>query len=366
MRKLHDIAELLERSNGELEALLDAYRRRPLPALVELIAIAGQRAAVDHPLTGSLNDQHLRWRGVVVLKRASDLEWLIANVITGRAEYSMERILELAGWPLDPRLSTGLLALADGKRMTSRQARGFWKEAFRIIGKHLHPGLAMQLAPLLEMKPQTEFESQLMKKLRVLEARLGKLEIASPSNLERDALAKLAAKLEVGKQRAARKTADDFLREIWAAPGDDAPREVFADWLQEHGDPRGEYIALQLARARRRLAYSNRATRATAGVTLRAVEPDEAKALARERALLAKHRREWAAPFEPVLSMPNTTFDRGFLYSVYVHGRKLASVPALMTHPAWSTVRSFKIDPEWAEACDVWVEHMIALGAKRD
>jgi uncharacterized protein (TIGR02996 family) len=38
-----------------------------------------------------------------------------------------------------------------------------------------------------------------------------------------------------------------FLRAITAAPDDAAPRLVYADWLDERGDPRGEFIRLQTA-----------------------------------------------------------------------------------------------------------------------
>jgi uncharacterized protein (TIGR02996 family) len=42
-----------------------------------------------------------------------------------------------------------------------------------------------------------------------------------------------------------------FLAAIAAAPADDLPRLVFADWLDEHGDPdRAEFIRLQCAAAR--------------------------------------------------------------------------------------------------------------------
>ena len=47
-----------------------------------------------------------------------------------------------------------------------------------------------------------------------------------------------------------------FLAAIRANPGDEAPRLVYADWLEERGDPRGEYLRLehQLNQVRRRLA----------------------------------------------------------------------------------------------------------------
>ena len=52
-------------------------------------------------------------------------------------------------------------------------------------------------------------------------------------------------------RRAANRAGEtELLAEIYAAPDDDAPRLVYADWLQERGDPRGEFIALQLERAR--------------------------------------------------------------------------------------------------------------------
>lgn len=43
---------------------------------------------------------------------------------------------------------------------------------------------------------------------------------------------------------------DDFLQTILAAPEDDSPRLVYADYLSERGDPRGELISLQIAMAR--------------------------------------------------------------------------------------------------------------------
>jgi len=40
---------------------------------------------------------------------------------------------------------------------------------------------------------------------------------------------------------------DAFLRAILASPQDDAPRLIYADWLEERGDPRAEYIRLLCA-----------------------------------------------------------------------------------------------------------------------
>ena len=45
--------------------------------------------------------------------------------------------------------------------------------------------------------------------------------------------------------------ADALLRAVLAAPDDDAPRLIYADWLDEHGDPaRAEFIRVQVELAR--------------------------------------------------------------------------------------------------------------------
>jgi uncharacterized protein (TIGR02996 family) len=43
-----------------------------------------------------------------------------------------------------------------------------------------------------------------------------------------------------------------FLRDIKDHPDDDTPRLVLADWLEEHGDPRGEFVRVQCQLARLR------------------------------------------------------------------------------------------------------------------
>lgn len=57
----------------------------------------------------------------------------------------------------------------------------------------------------------------------------------------------------------------DLTEHIWANPDDDVPRLVYADWLMERGDPRGEFIRLQVESAAlpegnpRKLEYERRA-----------------------------------------------------------------------------------------------------------
>jgi len=94
-----------------------------------------------------------------------------------------------------------------------------------------------------------------------------------------------------------------FLQRIRAYPDDDAQRLIFADWLDEEGDPRGGFIRVQLALAE--------------------LAPDAAarKVLAAaERKLLEAHREEWEAPLRRLAS--GCVFRRGFVDEINV-GAKL-------------------------------------------
>src|SRR5437763_1481005 len=67
-----------------------------------------------------------------------------------------------------------------------------------------------------------------------------------------------------------------FLADIAEDPEDDTPRRIFADWLSDHGDPRGELLRVQCELAR-----------------LPADVPPPLELLAREQALLMEHGADW-------------------------------------------------------------------------
>src|SRR5437763_14201269 len=97
-----------------------------------------------------------------------------------------------------------------------------------------------------------------------------------------------------------------FLAAIAAAPADDLPRLVFADWLDEHGDPdRAEFIRLQCAAARG--------------------EPADPTRVA---ALEAAHHVDWLGPFARVAF--RAEFRRGFVdHAVLPAAAFLAHGPTL-------------------------------------
>lgn len=78
-----------------------------------------------------------------------------------------------------------------------------------------------------------------------------------------------------------------FLRAIIAAPDDDLPRLVYADYLDERGDPRGEFIRLQIALA-------NGECDSKPCLTPDAPACYQCRRHRRERQLLRQHRWTWA------------------------------------------------------------------------
>jgi uncharacterized protein (TIGR02996 family) len=90
---------------------------------------------------------------------------------------------------------------------------------------------------------------------------------------------------------------DAFLRAVIADPDDDAPRLIYADWLDEHGQgARAEFIRVQIALAR----MSTRDER-------------RRRFLSRQRRLLRRYGETWAEPLRSLFW--NYQFHRGFVES---------------------------------------------------
>jgi uncharacterized protein (TIGR02996 family) len=78
---------------------------------------------------------------------------------------------------------------------------------------------------------------------------------------------------------------DELFAAVHAAPQDDEPRTVLADALQQRGDPRGEFIALQLQR----------------------------RDVDRQRELIAAHGQAWIGRLAQFVMPGRRRFGRGFL-----------------------------------------------------
>jgi uncharacterized protein (TIGR02996 family) len=116
-----------------------------------------------------------------------------------------------------------------------------------------------------------------------------------------------------------------FIEAIRDAPDDDTPRLIYADWLEEHGDPHGEFIRVQCALAKLPLGDSRRYALAK-----------------RERQLWERHNMEWLGGHDPG-GVGLRTFLRGFRFSIRHH---VNDYPRRQKYLArWAPVQSVALHP---------------------
>jgi uncharacterized protein (TIGR02996 family) len=96
--------------------------------------------------------------------------------------------------------------------------------------------------------------------------------------------------------------ADAFVQAILDDPDDDSLRLIYADWLEERGDPRGEFIRVQFALA-----------------GMDADDPRRSPLEARERTLLKEHGAVWAEPLPQLVG--EYAFGHGFVENVTLDAR---------------------------------------------
>jgi uncharacterized protein (TIGR02996 family) len=132
-----------------------------------------------------------------------------------------------------------------------------------------------------------------------------------------------------------------FLRAICEESDEDAHRLVYADWLDDHGDPdRAEFIRVQCALAKLRpyepcwLAHPK----------LGPYDPRRPELMAREQALLDKNMRAWLGEV-PEWARVWVLFHRGFLSRITLTARQwLRSAAAVLPHAALEEIALLRCD----------------------
>lgn len=100
-----------------------------------------------------------------------------------------------------------------------------------------------------------------------------------------------------------------FFDAIAHSPADDAPRLIFADWLEEQGaTSRAEFIRLQIRRE-----------------TLKRTSTQWGHARFKEKQLISRHSSEWFGSTQGKIM--SRKFNRGFIQSARIHACAIASEP---------------------------------------
>jgi len=324
---LHEARSALELRETEaaLGLLLQAWSARRAPEIASLV----DRVSARLPASAAIKGRNARERFLVreALAKPIDLPGQIASLVEG--ELSMEGVLRvraMAHRPPDPRMATLLLETLRGFRHLIRYRSSyheFWHAVLDVLPTHADPRLSAPLRALVEHQlhwqlPYATEEERATLVTRIL-ALATELEAQAPAVLdpgeESTLVAALAERLTADEQRQAAVTSDLATLEaaVFAAPDDDAPRLVLADQLQLSGDPRGEFIALQIAATRGELRPKDRG---------------------RMNAFAKKQRARLLGPLADWIMVDGLVFERGFPARGAMRNNAQTAFPEV---DAWST-----------------------------
>ena len=177
----------------------------------------------------------------------------------------------LAELPADPRFAYLALKLLGDFGTLSQTSAKLWRRLLDTVEHHGDPSCIEPLGRIAPRDPDASTSAR----MRNIAKRL-----TSSTSLTADEL----ADLRTAKAPPSSTDGVELLAAIYADPSSDDARTIYADWLTSQGDPRGEFIQLQLQRAA--------GTATPAGVR-------------REAALLKKYAKTWLGPLAPVISTPS-------------------------------------------------------------
>jgi uncharacterized protein (TIGR02996 family) len=311
-----------------------------LPDMPEAAALHRAGLALDEGDTGRARTALLEaWRtgrsavvadliGLLDARQPDALPAQLAAVLTPRVSTTLERFTPLLRID-DPRVSAFALAQLERLPFTTPGAQPLLESFLRVVlerrdvrllaaAKTIREGLRTRLT-------RAPVRDALLAELDHAVTTLKRLEPTSTpaARALTDGLRARLASLAAPAQ-----SEEALLAAIYERPFEDGSRLVYADWLLERGDPRGEFITLQFKRR-------------AGGLT-------EAEGK-REAALLKKHGRQWLGALAPVCSFgkgyARTTFERGFLCRADIIlsvGKKLEP---LWRASEWRTVEA--LDGSW-------------------
>lgn len=247
-----------------------------------------------------------------------DLPRLVAALRTTSAEEATQRAKLLAKRD-DPRLVDGLLAILEAPPWRANVFKGFvlgvievFAQARDVRARDAMADLAPRYKAILETTVG-DWTSTHLARAALAMADVAPKKLSAEDEARLAELEKTFQPLPAKKQGKSRSDAD-LLELVYASPDDDTPRLVFADSLSERGDERGEFIQLQVQRARGQ---------------------GSPELLRRERELARDRKRltGWALP---LANGGEFRMGRGFPDRLTV---KPASAKKVLGERAWATVK---------------------------
>jgi uncharacterized protein (TIGR02996 family) len=281
-----------------------AWRKQRAPRLAELVD-ALEAAHGGPPFAGKTSD----W--LAAAKKAkgdADRGPLIRSIIERTTTDILATLRVASEWD-DPRLGTQIIALLTKLPFSGKRTRDVWREVFRHAEKLRDPRFLALAAAVPDAWNVGEDTKRFLTN-RLEEANKDLEAVTLPKDLDA-AISEYVAKLAPSE---AAVSEESLLASIYDAPDDDAPRLVYADWLQEKDDPRGELIALQLRGGDQK----------------------------RVNALIKANKKKWLGELAPVLG-GEIEFRRGFPATATVKFRNQRDAEQYGQLRAWATFESIEL-----------------------
>lgn len=321
------------RFDDALDLALAWWRATRAEPLCELIDAITERLG-PHPtlIAKTKRATMLAFADAVRAKQVAGLgEVLVASFAEGQARDIKPCLDELRSVPADPRIEVALLRGFEAvthwpeRLYAGRACESKWAHLDKLLQTHARIGtgerlktMALQVRSASVRAPSDDMTRAMValvdRLARTAKALENKRFEPAPCDM-RDLLALCAeapAK-KAGKPRG-EATEAELLAAIIAAPEDDTRRAVYADFLQQRGDVRGEFIALQLSN--------------TPAATKRA------------NALYEKHSAALLGALAAHVNRDQVAFERGFLAVVQLKATKQYDVERAVSSPDWALVRA--------------------------
>lgn len=327
------IDSALERAtnaSGDHEAvlrfLLEAWRVGHAPSIAALIQQVSVVVTAAQPaITGrTVGAREAAWKNLAASGDALVLGRLLRAPWPKRDQDIEARLRALAEWPEDPRIGDKVLAEFDD--VTPR----LFKSALRLVAR---VDDWSRIEPLRETIARrwvsAAFADETMATVRAhWDAR--RIRVLPLHDEAKTVLARIQRTYDARAAHTSEAVAvaEDLFATIYENPQDDGARLVLADVLQQHGDPRGELIALQH-------------------------QAPSAKVEARIRKLLKKHGQTWLGPMHRDLRNDGWSFERGFPVCAVVDWPSPDRIRRITGHAEWATYEHVVFHKSTSEsACD--------------
>jgi uncharacterized protein (TIGR02996 family) len=296
-----------------LEALLDARATHPTEAIARAVAGCSralrqtQKPLADKPARKALET----WLALAGEGPASEVARLLEQLDSGHIASVKQRLDRLVAFSPDPRIAEKLLEVC--AREEADLIRPQWMVIYGLLV--IHAG-AESLSRLRELSTGFPALGMVARKIETTYAGIAVPEAARPH---------LEAVLQSVGSAPDEDLGEALLRQVLEHPESDEHRLVYADWLLERGDPRGEFIQLQYQRLEGK---------------------GDTRSGQREAKLQKQHWKEWIGALSQVVVRSSLRFERGFLVACEVKPKHKATMKGVTGDPMWATVEDVELDWE--------------------